>query len=304
MTKKFTQLTAASSLADDDQLAIIQNYSTTPVSRRTAISLIKSTLKTYFDTLYTSITGSAILPISVIDGLVLSNNVTDANNDIDIAAGKVVDGGGTENLVLSSGITKRLDAAWTVGTNQGGLDTGAKANSTFYHVWLIKRTDTGVVDVLFSTSGTAPTMPTSYTKKHRIGAVRTDGSGNILAFLQYGDTFLYKSPILSVDVSTLGTSKTNYAIAVPNGLIVEAILNVGNVASGAIQIYISNPNFTDLAPSVSVAPLGTVASSGTLLTNQVKIFTDTSSQISARSSAASTTFRVAVLGWVDPRGKW
>ena len=42
-------------------------------------------------------------------------------------------------------VVKRLDAAWAVGTNQGGLDTGAEGVSTWYHLWLIKRTDWSAV---------------------------------------------------------------------------------------------------------------------------------------------------------------
>ena len=302
--QKVTQLTAATALADDDQDLVVQNYSTTPVSRRRPLSLLKSTLKTYFDTLYLSISGTPLLPISVVDGLTLSNNGTDAVNDLDVAAGKAVDSGGTENMVLVGSITKRLDAAWSVGTNQGGLDTGTKATNTWYHIWLIKRTDTGVVDVLFSTSPTAPTMPTNYTKKRRIGAVRTDGTG-ILAFLQFDDTFLFKSPILSIDTTVLGTTRLFYVIAVPGGIKVEAILNVAALAGSVQQVYISAPDVTDLAPSNTAAPLSTIiAHSSYYFSAQVRVYTDTSSQISARSTAASTTFRGAVLGWVDPRGKW
>jgi hypothetical protein len=77
-----------------------------------------------------------------IRGLTLSNNGSDATNDIDVAAGNTAadtDGG---PLILPAVITKRLDAAWAVGTNQGELDTGAIANTT-YHVWLIRRPDIG-----------------------------------------------------------------------------------------------------------------------------------------------------------------
>ena len=56
------------------------------------------------------------------------------------------------------------------------MDTGSVANNTWYHVHLIKRPVTGVVDVLFSLSATAPTLPTSYTIFRRIGSMRTDGS--------------------------------------------------------------------------------------------------------------------------------
>jgi len=126
-----------------------------------------------------------------IEGLVHTNNGTDANNDIDFATGYALSDDATLAdrvlMNLASAITKRLDASWVVGTNQGGLDTGAKANSTWYATWLIMRSDTLVVDVLFSASFTSPTMPANYDCKALIGQVRTDGSGNIIAFKQKGD---------------------------------------------------------------------------------------------------------------------
>jgi hypothetical protein len=101
-------------------------------------------------------------------GLTLSNDGTDATNDVDIAAGIAIDRTNSQFMALNSTLVKRLDAAWQVGTNKGGLDTGSIANTTYY-VYLIKRPDTGVVDALFSIDATAPTLPTNYTLYRKIG---------------------------------------------------------------------------------------------------------------------------------------
>ncbi len=84
-------------------------------------------------------------------GLTLSNNASDATNDIDIAPGVCADTTGAVRMALASSITKRLDAAWTVGTGNGGLDQGSIANAT-YHKHLIMRSDSGVVDAIYSLS--------------------------------------------------------------------------------------------------------------------------------------------------------
>ena len=57
--------------------------------------------------------------------IILSNNVTNPNTRIDFASGNFAfsDGSGFANL---SAITKRLDANFAIGTNQGGLDTVQK----------------------------------------------------------------------------------------------------------------------------------------------------------------------------------
>lgn len=103
-------------------------------------------------------------------GLALSNNAVDASNDIDVGSGKAASDTSPFNLILLNGaITKRLDASWTVGSGNGGLDTGSVSASGTYYIWLIQRSDTMVSDVLFSLSSTAPTMPTSYDRKLLIG---------------------------------------------------------------------------------------------------------------------------------------
>lgn len=116
----------------------------------------------------------------ILSGLALTTNGTDATNDIDIAAGVCVSDDGTTLMTLTA-ITKQLDVAWAVGANQGGLDTGAVGNNTYF-IWAIHRTDTLVTDVLFSLSATSPTMPANYTKKKRIGAVHRVSAANEAPF--------------------------------------------------------------------------------------------------------------------------
>ena len=130
-----------------------------------------------------------------IGGLTISNNGSDADHDIDIAVGSARDY--TDAVTMKQGtaaLTKRIDATWAVGDGNGGLDsTDTVGNNTGYGVYLIRRSDTGVVDVLISSdmtaAGSALTMPTNYDQKRLIGWVRTDGSANILAFVPVGDNF-------------------------------------------------------------------------------------------------------------------
>lgn len=89
----------------------------------------------------------------------------------------------TSSVQITAGGGLSVTAAFaTAGAN--GLDTGAKANSTWYFVWLIYNGTTP--GALLSLSATAPTMPSGYTQKLRVGAVRVDASGNLWHSLQYG----------------------------------------------------------------------------------------------------------------------
>lgn len=110
-----------------------------------------------------------IFPDTTLYGLKLSYNATDTINDLDITAGACVSDDGTAIIKLSA-LTKQVDAAWAAGTNQGSLDTGTIADGVYY-VWAIHNPTTGVNDILTSLSSSAPTMPSGYTKKCKIGVV-------------------------------------------------------------------------------------------------------------------------------------
>ena len=157
---------------------------------------------------------------AISSGLTLANNSTDATNDIDVGIGTARDATNAQDMTLAAALTKQLDAAWAVGTNQGGLDTGTIANGT-YHIWLIKRTDLSATDVLFSTSVSAPTMPSGYTLKRRIGSI-IRSAGAIRDSNQIGNFFQFPTPSLDVDTTTLGTASTNFTLSVPTGIKVRA----------------------------------------------------------------------------------
>lgn len=243
-------------------------------------------------------------PTGHLYGLTLSNNASDATNDIDIAAGNARDGSDTVNIVLAAALTKRLDAAWAVGTNQGGLDTGSIANTT-YHVWLIKRSDTGVVDVLFSTSASAPTMPANYDYKRRIGSIIRTG-GAISSFVQDGDEFLYAGGIVAdVAVTNLGTTATLYTLSVPLGLKVKAIFSgtVSNGSAGRVVLFTS-PDQLDQAPGNIGQVVNQLAATGSLIGfGQIELRTDTSRRIRARSDNTNTFLNIGTHGWIDTRGR-
>jgi hypothetical protein len=250
--------------------------------------------------------GLPILPLRTwLAGLTLSNNVSDATNDIDIAAGECADSTNTFLLKLTSSITKRLDAAWAVGTNQGGLDTGAIANGV-YHKWLIERSDTGVVDALFSLSATAPTMPTSYDRKKRLGGIIRAG-GTILPFTQFKDNFLLTTPVRDINVTNPGnTAQTRTLASIITGVRVRAYLHVATFDTGALEsVYVSDLNATDQAPSQTASPLHSNRSQVANDTgaNPMSVLTNTSGQIRTRNSAGGVncTLIIVTLGWDDYR---
>ncbi len=213
--------------------------------------------------------------------------------------------GAANGMNLASAYTKTT-GAWVVGTWNGSLDTGAIANSTWYHVWLIMRTDTMVVDILTSLSATAPTMPTNYTRKRRIGAMKTDGSAHWLKFVQVGDEFIWDVPVQDISTSTLGTTATDFTLAsVPSGVKVTAHLR-GWISHANPNIYVIL-NSKDESVQAGNVPAGNATAVTQVASQAVgynaDIRSDTSAKISGVSTSASTTVGAITFGWRDDRGR-
>jgi hypothetical protein len=254
---------------------------------------------------------SAALMRGYIAGLVMSNNGTDAAHDIDISAGVATDDSNAIVMSLASALTKQIDAAWAVGTDQGGLDgtesvAGTPDADTWYYVHLIRRSDTGVVDALFSESATSPTMPTNYDERRLIGAVLTDGTANIIAFKVYetsgGIRCIWGA--LSADFnSTIGTTASLITVRVPpiDGVIAELNMHAVKAAT-VIEILISSPDFPDTAPDgpnvAGSANLGSQSAAGSALAQLAQMFISTvGGQIRARADQATVTLVMGTLSW-------
>jgi hypothetical protein len=202
---------------------------------------------------------------------------------------------------LATAITKQLDATWAVGTNAGGRDTGASADGTWY-LWLIKRPDTGVVDVLFSLSATAPTMPSNYTLKRRIGAVIRVTT--ILQFKQDGDYFWLTTTVENLD-STLTSARQLITMTCPPNKM--ALFRAQAFDAAAWFVVFQRTAETDGSPS-DVAPPGVslMGNAGAVSAGEFAILTDASSQIAGRSftgGASADHVGVWTRGWIDWRGK-
>jgi len=102
-----------------------------------------------------------------------------------------------DELVLADNSAKpktKISVSETIAANvsgAGGIDVGSVSGNTWYHVWVIDGF-AGTVAML-SLSATDPTLPSGYTHKIRVGAVRTNGSGNLIETRQCGRRAQYVS---------------------------------------------------------------------------------------------------------------
>ncbi|HVH49688.1 MAG TPA: hypothetical protein VM760_07405 [Sphingomicrobium sp.] len=248
-----------------------------------------------------------IVPRNIIQGLTYARNASDPTNDIDVAVGSAMDGTNTRFLVLGAGLTKRIDAAWAVGTGQGGLDTGSAAD-TDYYIWLIERADTGVVDVLFSTSATAPTMPANYSFKRLIGWFRRASSANV-DFKTYevaggGLEFAWVTPRRDVNLATtLTTSRRTDVLSVPSTFSVTAQIRGEASNSGTgVAVAVVNPDETDAAPSVTDTPLAVLYNAAAnQAISQFSVRTNASGAVASRASNTVDLYVLVTLGFIWSR---
>jgi len=223
-----------------------------------------------------------------------------------IAAGECADSTAADLMVLASAYTKTT-GNWAVGSGNGGVVSGALAGNTWYHVWVIKRPDTGVVDVICDLASSAtPALPTNYTIFRRIGSMKTNGSSQWIKFAQVGDEFIWDAPAVDANNTTQSTAAVLYTLSVPPGVKIMAHIR-GYFCSGssASFILISSP---DEASTTPTSPAGnatmTNMSTTTAQAYTTYVMTNTSGQIRAIATVLlNLSFAIATHGWTDRRGR-
>jgi hypothetical protein len=247
-----------------------------------------------------ALAASAVTFKNYMSGLTLST--AGASATFGIAAGMALDSANTVVMTLASAYTKTT-SAWAVGTGNGALDTGVISAAAWYHVFLIRRSDTGVVDVLISLSPTAPTMPPNYGQFRRIGSMLTAAS-LWTAFTQIGDKFYWNTSVLDLNSSAITTARTLVPMTCPPSTTATFRCYMFSGSAG-VRIVLQSVFETDAAPNSAAAPVlslnAEVLSQG--VAGHFELPLDASSQIAVRASAASTTVRIATLGWIDRRGR-
>lgn len=249
------------------------------------------------DARYASI--SSLGGISPPYGLTMST--AGASTSMTIAAGRATDSTASVVMVLSSAITKTI-AAWSVGTAAGGLDTGSISNSTGYHFYEIRRPDTGVVDVCFSLSATAPTfgsnINSAYTQFRRIGSGYLNSSGQWESFIQVGNVFRWKTPSLDAANVSLTSTYANLTLRVPTGVRVKAFGNsLAPTNNNVLQIRPTD--CSDGTPSTTASPLSTNWVNAVASAMHWDCLTDTSGRVAWAGSTSSAGWYLTTEGYTD-----
>lgn len=246
-----------------------------------------------------------------LEGLTISNAVSDPTDDITFAAGSCRDASDAVDMVFPNPITKQLNAAFAAGTNQGMLDTGAVGNNT-YHLWAICKDAPAEgqpgadEDYLASLSATSPTMPSGYTYKRYLWPIYRSGGVNV-KFTQVGRRFNLTTSVSYSTGANPGTSRLTAPLTgIPTGIVLQAILTFR--VSGAECFGTCRPlTETNGVPAATSPPghdaaaydIGGGLAPGTV---ELEVTTNTSAQVAIRLSASGSGQLATALqkGWIVP----
>lgn len=207
-----------------------------------------------------------------------------------------------QKVLNSVSVTPSLAAS---GVN--GLDTGVSAASTWYSVWVIWNGTTTAG--LLSLSSSAPTMPSGYTHKARVGWVRSDATANKFPFpfTQFGRRVRY-APAAGSNLTALrqmasgvaGNVNTPTFVAVawanfapPTAGSIAVILGSGSNASGT-GLVAPNTTYGAANSTTNPAPIALINSSGSVLTGDVPLET-----ANIQWASSTTTATLNAYGWED-----
>ena len=253
------------------------------------------------------------LPRSYLAGLGMSND-TDSDHDIAIAVGECRNTGDDCNLVLSSVLTKQIDATWAAGDDAGGMNDGdSVGNNEWFHVFLIGAPG-GAVDAGFDTNTDASLLladaavaAAGFTKYRRIGSVRTDGSANIVAFVQYGDEFVWS------DATTWSIAATTSAALYtcpysPLGVACKIdFKGTFDAKTQFDEISFYPANGKNTAPTQNNGYASLICQNGNYENaGHFSLMTNTSAQIGAilgSGVTVNTNFAAVVMSYTDRRGR-
>lgn len=231
----------------------------------------------------------------------------DADHDVTIQPGTARDDADGADISLASALTKQIDATFATGNNAGGMQTGETVQAdTWYALYAIRQSGTGVVDAFFSPSFSSPSLPSGYTQKRYIRAYRTDGSANIIPSYQAGDFFgwsLYQAEAANADPGVSAVLKT-LAYVPPRIVRPKLLVRLNETTAAATYLLVNSPLGSNDTPG---ANNHTVWISGSLndQSREIDVWTNASGQVRFELTRSDSDLAVnmTTFGYHDPRNR-
>lgn len=243
-------------------------------------------------------------------GLTLSNNASDAVNDIDAAAGYASDSTNTAIMTLSTTTTTSIDL--NIGTGTGGRPSAVSlTNDTWYRVFLVSEADGTNPKLVFDTDASATNALSdctaqfsgTYTLFRRIGWVYY-GTATIDGFTQKGDRFIWDVQKNNGTSVAFSTSRTARTVTCPPSTLSQVQIKAKRAGTGETYIMITGDGQADSAPTSSIYNMiairwGSAPEESPIIT--FDLVTTSSSQIYYRCSdvPSGDLLDFFAVGWTD-----
>jgi hypothetical protein len=238
--------------------------------------------------------------------------------DITIAAGQARGTGDSGNILVTSAITKALDADWVEGDGGGFPETAISTGlGSTYHAFVIGKADNSAFDAGFDNDLEAANLldgdtagASGYTTYRRVASFVLDPSASpheILDYTQVGNQFILAATRLTNEDTNIGTSaKASTVVGCPTGLQLLCEISFRTDDPNAYHVNVSSLDANDEAASDTAAPLLSLrGASGIIDWQTLHVRTDTSNRIRLDSTEASLAdFRYALRGWMDDLGAY
>jgi hypothetical protein len=234
--------------------------------------------------------------------LVVQQNSGTPTTQIDVDADAVIVEANNNVAFRLNSVNLTINAA-TTGAN--GLEAGSLSLSTWYSVWVIFNPTTGTTAGLLSSSATAPTMPTDYTAKARVGWVRTNSSSQFVRTIQRDRKAQYiVTGSASLPIMISGSSGS---VSVPTWTAVSVGSYVPSTAQAIRLVACINNSQMIVAPNNSYGAAGTATNPPPLGANTAGVeqipgtFTleGTYPQSIYYAAGVTTQGSLAASGWED-----
>ncbi len=220
----------------------------------------------------------------------------DTDHDITIAALDCSDSTNVYSFATSA-ITKQIDATWAEGNNLGGCsnaaDSGAVQANTYYGVFVLsKPTALTTSDAIFAKTkanalADSNVVAAGFTICRLVGYVLTDGSSNIIAFINDGDGNILWDVIVDETISTSAT-RVALTVQVPPFQIGRFAAHLEGSGGAPVYQLFTRIGQTDTTPSATAYDLF-FAAAGDAASAHFDMKVDGSKQIYHRESAATAT---------------
>jgi hypothetical protein len=182
--------------------------------------------------------------------LVIVNNTTNPTYQVDIDADEIMLQDATPAAYTARSVNLTVDIT---ASGANGLDTGAENPDKWYYIWVIYNSTTTTVAGLLSESLTAPTMPSGYTYKALVGAVR-NASGDFGLFLQRDNSVVIPAvSVFSGETDVAYDSKPTFPIAPMISRILKGVLSMSDTTgSGSVFLASTSSGLGEIELSANI----------------------------------------------------